>query len=235
MVSKSTYTTRRRKMDDLINSAVLKKYNRIHDTGMQALRNGDVTPYPGLDDPAEREKLQRQTITAVLFTQKSVMAFLQKVAGHITRIIEEELRYRMIIAGHNYPLHSTIFTGEPFENPSKNAVAKAVNKLKGMSLTFDCIMANGANILMATSKIPKEVTATRSKLIAIYQNSGIEPRSYENILHITASRMVTLSKAFPMTVYAIAVEQLKMHLSQEPLELTVEKVLTTSTYELLTM
>jgi len=122
---------------------------------------------------------------------------------------EKELGIKFLLAGRDFPLHSTVLEGK-FERKEKDdsdlrertfGIAKErasqsglLETLRGQEVTFEYVLIDRGNILLTSVQIPEKILDAREQLATIYSGSNLKPLPMKNIQHISIGRINSLPK-----------------------------------------
>lgn len=220
-----------------------RKYAGIDISGRKALNlNQGIQEFPGFP-----ESLKSRFSLVLRFTSGSEQEIKDRISGPI-QDIGEQLKIGFIIAGRDYPLHSTVLEGlyesqdfvsrdKLFESLSESPeIAKITSDLLGKKLIYKYLLLDKGNLLLTAIDIPAHLINLREELASLYKQKGLKPLSLDNLLHISLARMVNLSeedKQSKFNIYRKQMTRLRHDISTKPLSLKIESVSALSAFDLL--
>lgn len=220
-----------------------KKYAGIDLAGRKSLNlESGIQEFPGFP-----EGLKSRFSLLLRFTSGSEQEVKDRISGPI-QDIGRQLGIGFIIAGRDYPLHSTLLEGlyegqdavvrdKLFESLSKNPeIAKITNGLLGERLIYKYLLLDKGNLLLAAIDIPAHLINFREELAELYRGSGLKPLPLDNLLHISLARMVQLpeeNRQSKFNIYRKQLTQLRHDISSNPLSLEVVSLSASSAFDLL--
>jgi hypothetical protein len=214
------------------------KSANIDRKGKKALSRAEVNPFK--HSPEEN---QRRFNVAVRFEEPSVAEFQGRVIAELEEA-EKQFGIKLLIAGRDFPLHSTILEGRSeapaeekerlFTDVNAQVQDQLASSLKGQDIDFKYLLIDKGNLLMTSMDIPESVLAARQTLTQTYAQNGLKPLPITNLLHFTVARMTELP-ADPEIFkrYKDAMIKLRHSISGNPLHMRISEIYSGSTYDLL--
>jgi hypothetical protein len=190
------------------------------------------------------EEMQRRFNVAAQFEPASEQLFNQRVTAALEQA-ERDFGIKFIIAGRDFPLHTTLLEGKDagddlagrekkFGELSTDLGDTLRRSLTGQAIEFKYLLIDKGNLILTSVQIPEEITAVRTSLDQSYQSHALNTLPMTNILHATVARMTQLPEAKEtLKQYRDAMIKLRHDISADPLKLRVGDVYTGSTYDLL--
>lgn len=224
---------------------IAKKYASIDLAGREAINEQNIQEFLGFS-----EDLKRNFTGVMEFVLESQQVVQERILSRL-ETIGAECGIDFLLAGRDYPLHSTILegrAGEDLDEQERNdtfvsigeteGFKQAMTPLEGIDLEYKYLLIDKGNILLTAMDIPDEIIKARASLSALYADYGLAPRPLENILHISLARIVKLPKdgntAVMLEKYKREMIKLRHAISVDPLVLEVSNISKGSTYEILT-
>jgi hypothetical protein len=96
--------------------------------------------------------------------------------------------------------------------------------MTGKNITFDHLIPDRGNLLLACGSIPQWVKNVRAELSFIYQQCGLDPLSMTDILHCSFARVTSLPQQFDSETYLAEINNLNEDVSKEGIPFTVGPV-----------
>lgn len=220
-----------------------RKYIGIDHAGTQALyQKGGISEFAGFP-----ESLRDRLNVALKFTTESETLLRERVIEPLL-LIGNGLGIEFILAGRDFPYHSTLLEGlyegkdptkrqQKFKAATNTEEIKRLKDLAGMRIAYKYLLIDKGNLLLTAIDIPDWVINTRSGLAVVYQNHGLKPLPLENILHISVARITRLpteDRSVKLREYKIKVSQLRHQISPNPIVLEVGHVSVMPSLDLLT-
>ncbi len=216
------------------------KYAGIDIKGVRAVRLGEIATFTGFG-----ETLKDSLITVMRFTSESVNEVKQRLLDPIKEIVEGEPGMEVVLAGRDYPLHSTVLDSNwaQAEEKRDQSFTAAIARVKGENLMGDLVgqeiiyryvLVNGGNVLLTAIDIPATVIEARKILVRVLTTEGISPKPSDHILHCSVARISALPQDGQKEVlnrYAGKIRRLRTNIAREPLKLKVGEVETVSGYD----
>jgi len=168
------------------------------------------------------------------------------------------LNIRFILAGRDFPIHSTILEGlyekqnDRGEEESAEEKAQIFSSLKndklidqinsrliGESLEYKYLLIDKGNLMLTAIKIPENILDVREGLSKRYESAGLKPLPMTNILHMSLGRMTELpenedERKEALKIYQQEIVKLRHLISADPLELTADNVHIGNAYDFIT-
>lgn len=229
---------------------VAKKYASIDLSGRKSLRNKEVREFPGFS-----EDLRERFSAALIFNQESETLLKQRVVSRVKEIGERQ-GIKFLLAGEDYPLHSTVLEGKMTasvvtgsedsiedrrivtvrETQNDTELQEELSRLAGMHVTYKYLLLDKGNVLLTATDIPPDVLAARTALNRIYSKYGIAAIPLENILHISIARMKEIPGEDQLEAfqgYKEGMIKLRHEISSDPLDLKVSYINADESYRFL--
>lgn len=220
-----------------------RKYAGIDRIGRRALsEESRIQEFPGFP-----ESLKNRFGVVLRFTSDSEQEIKNRISDHI-QDIGEQFRIGFIIAGRDYPLHSTLLEG-PYEGQDavtrdnifeslvgSSEIAKITDDLLGRKLDYKYLLLDKGNVLLTAIDIPDYLINLREELAALYKGKNLKPAPLDNLLHISLARMVNLpeeDKQSKFSIYRKQMTQLRHNISTDSLSLEIKSVQASSIFDLL--
>jgi hypothetical protein len=219
-----------------------RKYANIDRVGRKALSEGEIQRFEGF--PGD---LKNRFNVAAQFAPASEREFVERVTGP-AKEIAAQLGIDFMVAGEDFPIHSTMLEGlyqgdddaerqKLFADLQKDAgFQDRINALNGLEVPYKYLLMDKGNVILNSVEIPDDILELRQFLTKYYAEKKLKPLAMDNILHISAARMVKLpeeeqEKSF--AEYRRRMVELRHSISSEPLSLKIDHLHSGSTLQLL--
>lgn len=207
-------------------NSIQKKYLRIERSGRKSLRTYQVEPFTGFDPG-----LGNRFGVAALFTSQS-QTDVKRLAAKVEEIGGKN-GITFFTQGKDIQIHSTLLEGEyqgtervirevKFSRISNSGDLNQVLTEVPDTLTFDRLLLDQGNVLLAASLIPETIIRVRTRLQQIYLSHNLKPLLLDDILHITLARMTIIPPRMDgFTSYVQMMLAVKKHIRFYPLQLSM--------------
>ena len=219
-----------------------RKFAEIDLAGRKALSEGEIQKFEGFP-----ENLKKRFNVSARFTSDSEKEFAERVVRPV-KDIAAQLGIDFIVAGEDFPLHSTMLEGlyqgadeaerQTLFSDLKDNISfqERLNALNGLEVPYKYLLMDRGNIILNSVEIPYSILEIREFLTKYYAEQKLKPLAMDNILHISAARMIKLpeeerEKSF--TEYKGRMVELRHSISSTPLSLKMDHFYSGSTLQLL--
>jgi len=239
-------------MTEKFGGEVGRKYAKIDLSGRKAIEQDEVVEHSGFP-----ESLRDRMNASLLFDPDSEDIIRATILDQVEQL-EKQLGIEFIIAGRDYPIHSTLLEGLYERQPDKNetdsdeargriftslerdkSISEALNELIGRQLNYKYLLLDKGNLLLTATEIPEDILKARDSLAEKYKAAGLKPLYMANILHLSLSRIAKLpedegGRKRALAEYKQELIKMRHRVSSDPLKLTVRNFNRSSSFSLLT-
>lgn len=233
-------------MSEKFGGEILRKYAKIDIFGRKAIKQKSIIEHKNFP-----ESLKNRLNFSVCFNENSIERLDENLISKL-RSLENYLGIKMIIAGRDFPLHSTILEGlfeskinEPADDADKrknNIFSEIINdqefinnlikKLSNQNIDFKYLLIDKETLILTADEIPEAILEIRKKLEEKYKDKKLKPLLMENILHMTISKITQLpDDEENLEKYKKEIINLRHEVSANPLTLTIENINIGNSYE----
>ncbi len=178
---------------------ILQKYAGIDFDGRNTAKQGQLETFRGFPP-----SLANRMNVSLLFDEESQELVKREVMKPLDNI-DHDTGINILLAGADYPIHTTVLEGEYEGNDTNErqaifhnlqhsgSVDYASRNLTDLSLEFNHLLIDKkGGIILTAVCIPQEITDTRDRLTSLYQEHDLKVLPQHNILHITVGRVIGL-------------------------------------------
>ena len=169
---------------------VLEKIRSIHVLGEAAYQAGTVKLFTGFPD-----SLRNRFNVCVVIDGSELSEKICRAA--------ESLGLEFILAGRNFPLHSTMLEGL-WEGDLENRDVVFGRVLQEITPRLEefpppmphyhrLVLDGSGNLLLLSTYVPGEVLRLREYLTEVYERQGLKPLPLDNLFHCTVMRFRDVS------------------------------------------
>ncbi|OGG58845.1 hypothetical protein A2765_00490 [Candidatus Kaiserbacteria bacterium RIFCSPHIGHO2_01_FULL_56_24] len=219
-----------------------RKYASIDLKGRDAVEKGEIQDFIGYP-----EALKNRFCIALELSADSDDEIRERVTSKVEAIAKES-GIHMVIAGRNYPLHSTLLEGnfDGTDEAKRDGIfaaliqdpelQKVFDELKDLKIVYKYLLVDKGNILLTCSDIPEAFARARQRISEIYMAHGLKPLMIEHLAHISIARITRqpdVARLERLHEYKTMLIKLRHEISSNPITADVGDIFKGPTHDFL--